>query len=73
MTSELEFTGMLGYQQVARALDVDRSYVGRTLRLTALAPDIVGAVLAGNEPDGMSLERLSKGVPVVWAEQRRPS
>ena len=55
---------------LARALDVDRSYVGRTLRLTALAPDIVEAVLAGNEPDKMPLERLGKGVPVVWAEQR---
>jgi len=56
---------------LARALDVDRSYVGRTLRLTALAPDIVEAVLAGKEPGGMSLERLGMGVPVVWAEQRR--
>ncbi len=50
---------------------IDRSYVGRTLRLTALAPDIVEAVLTGNEPNGMSLERLGKGVPVVWAEQPR--
>jgi len=54
---------------LALALDVDRSYVGRTLRLTALAPDIIEAVLAGNEPDGMSLERLSRGVPVLWMEQ----
>ena len=41
------------------------------LRLTSLAPDIVQAIVEGNEPEGMSLERLRKEMPVRWDEQRR--
>ncbi|KPK45207.1 MAG: hypothetical protein AMK72_11305 [Planctomycetes bacterium SM23_25] len=65
---------------MAKALGVDRTYVGRTcppkpwrrrmLRLTSLAPDIVKAVLRGEEPEGISLRRLQKGLPVGWREQR---
>jgi hypothetical protein len=55
---------------LAASLDVDRSYVGRILRLALLAPDIVEAILRGAEPSGLSLERLTKGVPMLWAKQR---
>jgi len=34
---------------------VDRACVGRIFQLTSLAPDIVQAILAGNEPSGLSL------------------
>ena len=40
------------------------------LRLTSLAPDIVEAILRGHEPDGISLRKLQKGVPLCWQEQR---
>jgi len=43
---------------------------GRMLRLTSLAPDIVEAILRGDEPDGLSLEKLRKNLPVRWDEQR---
>ena len=56
--------------ELARALDVDRSYVGRILRLALLAPDIVEAIVEGQEPSGLSLEKLVKGLPAVWEEQR---
>jgi hypothetical protein len=56
--------------ELAKVLDVDRSYVARILRLALLAPDIVEAILAGQEPSGMSLERLVKAMPVGWEEQR---
>ncbi len=49
---------------------LDRSYAGRILRLALLAPDIVEAIVEGTEPSGLSLERLVKGVPGVWEEQR---
>ena len=39
------------------------------MRLALLAPDIVEVVVRGEEPSGMSLERLVKGMPVVWEEQ----
>ena len=46
------------------------TYVGRLLRLTSLAPDIIEAILRGDEPDGLSLEKLRKNLPVRWDEQR---
>ena len=57
--------------ELAAALGVDRSYVGRILRLTLLAPDIIELIVAGREPSGLSLERLVKAMPVEWEEQRR--
>jgi hypothetical protein len=56
--------------ELADGLGVDRSYVGRILRLTLLAPDIVEAIVAGREPSGLSLERLTKRLPAAWGEQR---
>jgi hypothetical protein len=56
---------------LAKALGVDRRYVGRILLLATLAPDIVEAILAGREPSGLSLEVLAKGIPMSWVEQRQ--
>ncbi len=56
--------------ELSEALGVDRSYVGRIMRLTLLSPDIVEAIVRGEEPSGLSLERLVKGMPVGWEEQR---
>ena len=44
--------------ELAQAVKVDQSYVGRILRLTLLAPDIVQAIFNGTEPSGLSLEKL---------------
>jgi hypothetical protein len=43
------------------------------LRLTSLAPDIVKAILRGDEPEGMSLDKLRKELPVVWGDRERRS
>ncbi len=56
--------------ELAEALQVDRSYIGRIMRLALLTPDIVEAIVRGDEPSGLSLERLVKGMPMVWAERR---
>ena len=56
--------------ELAEALQVDRGYVSRMLRLTLLAPDIVEAVVRGEEPSGLSLERLTKRLPLLWEIQR---
>lgn len=56
--------------ELAEALKLDRSYVGRILRLTLLAPDIVEAILRGDEPSGLSLAELVGEIPMLWAEQR---
>ena len=40
--------------------------------LNSLAPDIVEAILAGAEPDGLSITKLTEQpIPVDWNEQRR--
>ena len=57
-------------QARVQALGVDSIYVGRMLRLTSLTPDIIEAILCGDEPDGLSLEKLRKHLPVRWDEQR---
>ena len=56
---------------LAQSLKVDRSYVSRLLQLTSLAPDLVEAILRGDEPDGLSLAKLRKNLPVRWDEQRK--
>ena len=61
----------MSLDDLAQAVGVDRTYVGRMLRLTRLAPDIIEAILRGREPEGMSLEKLRKDLPVVWSEQRQ--
>jgi hypothetical protein len=56
--------------ELAAALDVDRPYIGRILRLALLTPDIVEAIVEGREPSGVSLEQLGKGMPMEWERQR---
>ena len=55
---------------LARKLKLDQSYVARTIRLASLAPDIIEAILDGQEPDGLSLWDLRRDVPLLWHEQR---
>jgi len=68
---QLEAGEYANIEDLANAVGVDRTYVGRVLKLTGLAPDIVEAILAGDEPEGVSLRKLQKGLPVAWGEQRR--
>lgn len=66
---QLESGEYASLEHLAAANGVDLTYVGRILRLTSLAPEIVERILDGDEPEGISLRRLQKGVPVAWAEQ----
>jgi hypothetical protein len=56
--------------EIAAAEKLSPSYVSRIARLALLAPDIVEAILAGSLKQCVVLERLEKGVPVDWGEQR---
>jgi len=56
--------------ELAQAMGVNASYVGRVLNLTLLAPDIIETILLGRDPGGLSLERLYR-LPLAWEEQRR--
>ena len=55
---------------IASEEDLAVRYVGRILRLGFLAPDIVETILDGAQPADLELERLIKGIPIGWQEQR---
>jgi hypothetical protein len=56
-------------RELAEAEGVDRSYVGRLLQLTLLAPDIVEAILDGWQPEELTLPRLMEPFPLEWPRQ----
>jgi hypothetical protein len=56
---------------LARKLTLDQSYVARTIRLASLAPDIIEAVLDGQESDGLSLWGLRSKISLEWDGQRK--
>ena len=60
-----------GLEDLAKDVGCARTYVGRMLRLTSFAPDIIEAILSGDEPDGLSLEKLRKNLPVRREERRK--
>ena len=57
--------------EMAAAERIDRGYLGRVLRLTLLAPDIVEAVLDGRWPAEDGLSKLMEPFPVEWSVQRQ--
>lgn len=56
-------------RDLAKAERVDRNYVGRLLRLTLLAPDLVEAILDGRTPGALNLATLLAGRPARWDQQ----
>jgi hypothetical protein len=56
--------------EIADAEKINASYVGRVLRLTLLAPDIVEAILGGRQPAGLQLKLLLRRFPAGWGKQR---
>ena len=58
-------------RQIAQALNMDRSFVARTLQLANLAPDIVKAIWENRQPVSLTLDKLRRGIPDSWEEQRK--
>jgi hypothetical protein len=56
-------------EEITSAERLNDSYVGRVLRLTLLAPDIVEAILDGRQPAGLTLAVLMRPLVGVWQEQ----
>lgn len=57
-------------EEIAAAEMINASYVGRVLRLTLLAPDIVEAILDGRQPAEIPLNHLLAIFSANWEEQR---
>ena len=55
--------------EIAAAEKINESYVGRVMRLTLLAPDIIEVILSGRQPAELELDHLLRRFPVGW--QRR--
>ncbi|MBD3293608.1 MAG: hypothetical protein GF393_11845 [Armatimonadia bacterium] len=68
--AQIESGEYASLEDLTHSVGYGRTYVGRMLRLTSLAPDIIEATLRGDEPDGLSLEKLRKNLSVRWDEQR---
>lgn len=66
---QLESGEYASLEDLATANGVDRTYVGRNLRLTSLAPEIVERILDGDEPEGISLAKRRNDLRMVWEEQ----
>jgi hypothetical protein len=56
--------------ELAEREGIAASYMTRVLRLTLLAPDIVEAILDGNQGSEVTLARVLEAFPVEWSEQR---
>jgi hypothetical protein len=56
--------------ELAKAEKVNDSYLSRVLRLTLLAPEIVEAIVAGQQPSTLQVDDLLKPLPLDWQRQR---
>jgi hypothetical protein len=56
--------------EIAATEGINPTYVGRILRLTLLAPDIVEMLLDGRQTANLQLADLLKAFPAEWERQR---
>jgi hypothetical protein len=56
-------------RDLAKAEAINESYLGRILRLTLLAPNIVEAILEGRQPATLELDGLLERFPIEWDKQ----
>ena len=49
---------------------VSQQYVGHIIKLDWLSPEIMQAIIRGQVPATLSLDRLKKGFPLAWNEQQ---
>ena len=61
-----EFTSI---SELAEREGITVSYLTRLLRMTLLAPDLVGAILDGRQGLEVTLARLMEPFPAEWADQ----
>ena len=63
-----------GLGELAAREGMSGSYATRLVRLAFLAPDLLAAILVGEQPDDLTAARLlracRRGLPVDWREQR---
>lgn len=61
----------LSIEELAKKEDLSREYVGKVLKMTYLAPDIVSAIIEGVYPKSLSITQiLESEIPLLWSKQR---
>jgi hypothetical protein len=55
--------------EIAEAENTNPSYVSWVLRMTLLAPEIVEAILAGRQPEELTMARAMQPFPIDWRHQ----
>ena len=61
----------VGLSALSAITGVNRTFLYHSMELANLAPDIQKAIVDGLVPPGLTLKKLRKGVPNVWADQRK--
>ena len=74
MTKRFPLPARCNFASIDRTIGMNKGRLSSLIRLSYLAPEIVGALLAGRHPIELTpaqLLRLSKNLPHDWKEQRR--
>jgi len=58
-------------REIAKDYKMDRSFAARTLQLANLVPDIVKMIWENRQPVSLTLDKLRRGIPDSWEEQRK--
>ena len=58
--------------EMAAAERIERGYLGKVLRLTLLAPDVVEAIMDGRQGANVSLPALMGGLVGIWKISQEP-
>ena len=56
-------------EEIAKAENINPSYISRVLRMTLLAPEIVEGVLAGRQPAGLTMAKAMQPFSTNWVSQ----
>jgi hypothetical protein len=56
-------------EEIANSENINPSYVSRLLRMTLLSPDIVEVILAGRQPEGLTMTRAMQPFSMEWRDQ----
>ena len=67
---QIESGEVANISAIAKAENVDRSYISRMINLTTLAPEFQAAILDETLPDTVSMFDLASDTPLSWEEQR---
>ena len=65
----LETGNFTTIEEIADAENINPSYISRVVRLTLLTPEIVEAILAGRQPEGLTMAKSMEPFPLEWRRQ----